>query len=326
MQLMCQCRHLPYATSGTFSEERKVEFKDLVSKWMKADTENLQKTEIKAVWGQYRVREYIWRKLAPSFRNFVRLPQTLQENDIRFDLHPPAPKNTLGTHGYFCDCDGVSCVPHFNGQRTDSEEDLEPFSTFQWGDMPLFLSVCCKKLPFNPLPRSKADGHFTVLHEKIQKKYTREAWETGVADMRWKCWACLAHSHGSDYDTMCEIANVAKWTPDAIEQRIRQRMRHERGQWISEEWYEHESIEQARQKRLYNLLLAKQRMAQAYSSDSNADDQWASRWDWSGWGSSQGWAKPSDHSYSSGSQPSSSSAGASRDCGDRSRSRGWHKG
>ena len=194
---------------------------------MKTDGRNLQYVESKAVWGQYRVTEYIWSKLAPSFRNFVRFPQTLQENDIRFDLHPPAGKETLATHGYFCDCDGFCCVPHFNGQRTDSEEDVQPFSTYEWNDMPQFLRVCCKRLPFNPLPRNKADGHFVELHERIQKKFFRDAWESGVANMSWKCWACLAHSHGSDYDTISVVAHAAQWTPEVIQQKIRQRKKHQ---------------------------------------------------------------------------------------------------
>ena len=75
-----------------------------------------------------------------------------------------------------------------------------------------------------------------------------------------------------------------------------------------------------------------QRKAPAHRSDRDADDQWASRWEWSegrdasgGWDPSESWAETWGQGRSSGSQQSRSIAATSRASGDRSRSRGWQK-
>ena len=130
-------------------------------------------------------------------------------------------------------------------------------STFGRQDMRQFLRVCCKKLPFGPLPRSREDGHFQTRHPHIQRKYFREAWRNGVADMTWKCWACLAHSTSLDYDQFAGIYYRTKYTEGFKRQRIAQREKHERGAASSrpmEKRYTQEAVETAREHRLFEVL------------------------------------------------------------------------
>ena len=130
-------------------------------------------------------------------------------------------------------------------------------STFGRQDMRQFLRVCCKKLPFGPLPRSREGGHFQTRHPTLQRQYFREAWRSGIADMTWKCWACLAHSTSLDYDEFAGIYYRSKYTPGFKRQRTAQRVRHEPGAPSSAamaQRYSPEAVEAAREARLYEVL------------------------------------------------------------------------
>ena len=180
-------------------------------------------------------------------------------------------------------------------------------------------SACAaKSFPSIPCLGTKPTVILPCCIRGFRKKHTKEAWETGIADMRWKCWACLAHSHNSDYETMCEIAAKAQWTPAAVEQRTTQRRKYDPNyKKGSETWrYQPGEVERARRKRLWDLMVALERKAQGRRSERDTARQWDSRWDWSTWAES--W----DHGRSSGSQPSNRSDGASHAWADRSRSRG----
>ena len=156
-------------------------------------------------------------------------------------------------------------MPAFNAQRSNAWEEDLPLSSVQQQDVPRLLRMCCKKLPFGPLPRNKEDGHFQTLHPKLQRKYYKQAWESGIADMTWKCWACLAHSQSLDYETLADIHYGSKFNANFKRQRIEQIERHLPGapsRETLERNYTREAVERARVQRLRDLLLKLERESQ----------------------------------------------------------------
>ena len=228
-------------------QDKKYLFLGKISAWRKTNGlsagTSAQGFEESGFWGQTIVREYDWAKLGDAFESGVRYPQTVRDFDIRFGADDEKAKKNAAWYayqetGFFCDCDGQHCWPYFSGERLEDRKDESLPTDLRREDMPRLLRTCCQKLPFGPLPRKRDDGHWQVLHPTLQKKYYKEAWEDGIADFTWKCWACLAHGFGVDYDELSATAFENNCTEGFKKRRSNNRM----------------DIERGREKRLYELL------------------------------------------------------------------------
>ena len=150
----------------------------------------------------------------------MRIPPEVPEFDDRF---AGPPRKALKARrkaeniadirtGYFCDCSG--CGGHVAGDTPDW------LANPQAKDMAQCLQVCCKQLPCGPLARDTMDGHFTVDYPFLKAACLHEAWEAGLVDMTWKCWACFARSLGSDYTHVSGVFHATHYTETFIARRI----------------------------------------------------------------------------------------------------------
>ena len=216
--------------SGEWQCEKQKRFQQCIAMWSRTQDHRQQAIDqfeegTVAVWGQERVVRFDWEKLSQVFDSGVRVPSSVRDLDLRFVGGHKKNARRLARDinvraGYFCDCSSSNCRLAEYSAWSDLGDDAD---TDDFSISPTSINHrCCRTLSWRPLPRIQEDGHFEFVYPTLKSTELKDAWERGVVNMRWKCWACLAHSMGTSYLALATIQHDSQFTEVRIASLFRQ--------------------------------------------------------------------------------------------------------
>ena len=123
-----------------------------------------------------RLRNFYWQcERLPS----VRLLEDTRQNNMQEKKRKQFAQLSVSLPaGRFCDCTGCEGSVH------DGSFDL---SNYTESDAPSLLRACRRN--FGDLQRSRRwdDGHLDKADPRVKSVCLREAWESGLIDLTWRC-------------------------------------------------------------------------------------------------------------------------------------------